>query len=62
MKYIIPMNGLIGWECANCKASVSSMIKNDTAYPVSECWSIKRQEVYCSSSCSLRMGRELKRV
>lgn len=45
------MNGLIGWECAWCKASIGS---DDDGYPLSKYWNVERKEVYCCADHSLK--------
>ena len=63
MKYVIPMNGFIGWECATCKASVSGVDNGrGTIEPVSKYWNIERQEVYCGAECSLAKHEQINRT
>ena len=57
MSFEIPMNGLIGWECAVCGARVNSA---DSGTPSSKYWNKKRGEVYCSAEHSLDKHEEIK--
>ena len=61
-EYIIPQNGLIGWECAVCKISVRGELNesNGMIEPVSGYWNIERQEVYCCAEHSLQREQNLR--
>ena len=58
MRFDIPKNGFIGWECATCGKCVSSNL--DDGLPSSKYWDLERQEVYCCAQHGLDRHEELR--
>jgi len=56
MRFNIPKNGLIGWECYVCGARIKS---SDSGFPESNYWNVKLKEVYCSPEHSLKRHKQL---